>query len=140
MSYNEAKKKFGVHKISTIATAPVGAAVWRKGHIGVYIGNGLAIEARGSAYGVVRTKVANRDWTHWFLLSDITYIESVQYFKKYTGASGSIVDALNSIGATSSFAYRKKIAAANDIKLYVGTAKQNTTMLNLLKSGKLIKP
>ena len=52
----------------------------------------------------------------------------------------SIVTALNSIGATSSFAYRSKIAKANGIKAYVGTAKQNTTMLNLLKNGKLIKP
>lgn len=64
----------------------------------------------------------------------------VKYFKKYAGTSGSIVAALNSIGATSSFSYRKKIAKANGIKLYVGTAKQNTTLLSLLKKGKLIKP
>ena len=63
-----------------------------------------------------------------------------KYFKKYTGTTASIVTALNSIGATSSFAYRCKIAKANGIKAYVGTAKQNTTMLNLLKNGKLIKP
>lgn len=59
--------------ISTIATAPVGAAVWRRGHIGVYIGNGEVIEARGSAYGVVKTKVQDRDFTHWFLLKDVEY-------------------------------------------------------------------
>ena len=64
----------------------------------------------------------------------------VNYFAKYSGKSSSIVDALKSIGATSTFAYRTKIAKANGIKLYVGTSKQNTTMLNLLKNGKLIKP
>jgi hypothetical protein len=64
----------------------------------------------------------------------------VNYFAKYNGTSASIVSALNSIGATSSFAYRKKIASANGIKLYAGTSKQNITMLNLLKQGKLIKP
>lgn len=64
----------------------------------------------------------------------------VNYFTKYNGNSVSIVSALNSIGATSTFAYRKKIASANGIKLYAGTANQNTTMLNLLKQGKLIKP
>ncbi|WP_313524772.1 hypothetical protein [Anaerotignum sp.] len=63
------------HPISSIASAPIGAAVWRQGHIGVYIGNGEVIEARGSAYGVVRTKVKDRDFTHWFLLNDIEYVE-----------------------------------------------------------------
>ena len=69
-----------------------------------------------------------------------TSTPKVNYFTKYNGNSASIVTALNSIGATSTYAYRKKIASANGIKLYVGTAKQNTTMLNLLKQGKLIKP
>lgn len=61
--------------IGTITSAPIGVAVWRQGHIGVYIGNGEIIEARGSAYGVVRTKVKERDFTHWFRLKDITYVE-----------------------------------------------------------------
>jgi N-acetylmuramoyl-L-alanine amidase len=69
-----------------------------------------------------------------------TSAPKVNYFTKYTGTSASIVSALKSIGVTSSFAYRTKIAKANGIKLYAGTAKQNTTMLNLLKQGKLIKP
>ena len=64
----------------------------------------------------------------------------VNYFTKYTGTSGSIVTALNSLKITSSFSYRSKIAKANGIKLYVGTAAQNTTMLKLLKQGKLVKP
>ena len=65
---------------------------------------------------------------------------STKYFKKYTGSSGSLVDALKAIGATSTFAYRKKIAKANGIKTYLGTGSQNTKLLNLLKKGKLIKP
>lgn len=72
--------------------------------------------------------------------TNTTSAPKVNYFTKYNGNSASIVTALNSIGATSTYAYRKKIASANGIKLYVGTAKQNTTMLNLLKQGKLIKP
>ena len=62
------------------------------------------------------------------------------YFKKYTGKSASLTDALKSIGAAYSFSYRTKIAKKNGIKLYVGTASQNTKMLNLLKNGKLLKP
>lgn len=63
-----------------------------------------------------------------------------KYFKKYSGKSTSIVDALNSIGASTTFTYRKKIASANGIKAYIGTATQNTKLLNLLKQGKLIVP
>ena len=62
------------------------------------------------------------------------------YFKQYKGKSDSLVDALEAVGAKSDFAYRKKIAKANGIKTYIGTASQNTKLLDLLKKGKLIKP
>lgn len=62
-----------------------------------------------------------------------------KYYKKYTGKSVSLVEALNAIGVNSSFSNRRSIAKANGISLYVGTAKQNTQMLNLLKQGKLVK-
>lgn len=65
---------------------------------------------------------------------------TVSYFKKYTGTSVSIVAALKAISVDSSFTYRKKIAKANGISVYLGTASQNTKLLNLLKQGKLIKP
>lgn len=74
-SSSQFKLESSAHPISSIASAPTGAAVWRNGHIGVYIGNGLIIEARGSHYGVVQTKVKERDFTHWFLLNDIDYID-----------------------------------------------------------------
>jgi len=78
-------------------------------------------------YGVLRPK-------------DQTKINPVTYFKKYTGTSGSIVTALKSIGANSTFAYRERIAAANGISGYIGTGAQNITLLSKLKSGTLIKP
>jgi len=62
------------------------------------------------------------------------------YFPRYTGTSNSIVVALAAVGADSSYAYRTKIAAANGISGYTGTAAQNTKMLNLLKAGTLKKP
>lgn len=51
----------------------------------------------------------------------------------------SIVDGLKAIGeyGASSYSERKKIAAANGITNYRGTAAQNTQMLNMLKSGNL---
>lgn len=68
------------------------------------------------------------------------YDNVVVYFQRYTGITVSIATALRSIGVDSSYAYRKKIAQANNITGYSGTAKQNLLMLSLLKQGKLIKP
>ncbi len=63
-----------------------------------------------------------------------------KYFPKYTGSSGSIVEALKAVGADSSYAFRQKIAAANDVNSYSGTLKQNVLLLNKLKNGTLVKP
>lgn len=64
-----------VFPISTVNQAPIGAAVWKKGHIGIYIGNGRYIAADGSAYGVRMGTVAGSSFTHWFCLKDIDYRE-----------------------------------------------------------------
>lgn len=66
--------------------------------------------------------------------------KAANYFPKCTIKTVSIVDGLASVGAGWSFAYRKRIAAANGISNYKGTALQNGTMLALLKLGKLKKP
>jgi len=42
-------------------------------HVGVYIGNGEAIEARGHAYGVVKTKLNGRGWALWGMPDWIEY-------------------------------------------------------------------
>lgn len=63
-----------------------------------------------------------------------------KYFPAYTGSAASIAPALKQMGVDSSYAYRCKIAAANNFTGYRGTAAQNTQMLKLLKQGKLIKP
>jgi hypothetical protein len=51
-----------------------GLAVWHSGHIGVYIGNGEVIEAMGTKYGVVKTKLSERSWTAWLEVPYINYI------------------------------------------------------------------
>ena len=50
-----------------------GALVFLSGHVGVYIGNGQVVEARGSDYGVVKTALTSRPWTHWGLCPWIEY-------------------------------------------------------------------
>jgi GH25 family lysozyme M1 (1,4-beta-N-acetylmuramidase) len=66
-------------------------------------------------------------------------VVSVQYYKKYTGNSKSLVDALKSLKIDSTFSHRKKIAKANGVNAYVGLSTQNIKLLNLLKQGKLKK-
>lgn len=62
-----------VQPISTISKAPIGAAVWQKGHIGIYIGNGEYIAEDGSAYGCRKNKLSKAGFTHWLILKDIDY-------------------------------------------------------------------
>jgi N-acetylmuramoyl-L-alanine amidase len=66
-----------------------------------------------------------------------TTTQSAKYYKKCSSKETSLVDGLNSIGVSTAFSVRKKIANANGIKGYAGTASQNTKLLLLLKSGKL---
>lgn len=68
-------------------------------HVGVYIGNGYVIEARGHAYGVVKTRLKDRPWIQWGMPSWITYENmdkyvSVQAREIQRGASGSAVRTL----------------------------------------------
>lgn len=60
--------------IDTIPEIP-GLAVWFPGHIGVYIGNGKVIEAKGTKIGVVETDLSAGAWTHWIRIPYINYIE-----------------------------------------------------------------
>ncbi len=60
------------------------------------------------------------------------------YYPSYSGSTTSIVAALAAVGEKdTSYTHRAKIAAANNISGFKGSATQNTTMLNLLKQGKL---
>ena len=60
--------------IDTIPEIP-GLAVWKEGHIGVYIGEGEVVEAYRTTSGVIRSELANGGWTHWLKIPYINYIE-----------------------------------------------------------------
>lgn len=47
-------------------------------HTGVYIGGGYAVEARAAKYGVVKTVVKNRSWTHWAALPGVLTGETAE--------------------------------------------------------------
>ena len=89
-------------------------------------GNGQERKDRlGDRYSEVQARVNE------ILAPKVTYLSN----PSYNGVS--IVDALNQIGVDSSYGYRARLAEVNDISNYMGTAEQNTYMLNLLKKGTL---
>jgi hypothetical protein len=61
------------------------------------------------------------------------------YYPAYTGKRTTLTVALTSLGINSTYAFRKKIAKANNITGYMGTASQNTQMYNMLVAGLLKK-
>lgn len=63
-----------------------------------------------------------------------------KYYPKYIGKTDSIVDALVSLKINASKDNRKKIAAANGMPDYTGSAKENLFLLALLREGYLIRP
>lgn len=58
--------------ISSIPDVP-GVLVFMNQHVGVYIGGGEVIEARGHAYGIVKTKLSARPWATWGYCPYVTY-------------------------------------------------------------------
>lgn len=76
--YTIAKEK---GPINTIPEIP-GLCLWKKGHIGIYIGNGQVIEARGTKYGVIQSPLTgsgSAGWTHWLKCPFIEYVEVKKY-------------------------------------------------------------
>lgn len=63
--------------MSTMPQIP-GVLVFMDAHVGVYIGDGYVIEARGHKYGVVKTKLSIRGWKSWGKCPWIEYEEVKQ--------------------------------------------------------------
>lgn len=73
-------------KISTMPDVP-GVLVFRSSHVGVYVGDGYVVEAKGHNYGVVKTKFNKSSWVAW------AYLPSwmLEYDTKKTGVVQNIV-------------------------------------------------
>lgn len=62
-------------ELKTLQEIP-GLCLWMDGHIGVYIGNGQVVEARGTMYGVIQSPLKGKGssaWTHWLKCPYISY-------------------------------------------------------------------
>lgn len=57
-------------------------------HVGIYVGDGFVIEAKGHEEGVVKTSFVGAGWTHWSqcpYITDDTQTGGTSYTKSYEG-------------------------------------------------------
>lgn len=115
-------------KIATLPEVP-GVLLFSSGHVGVYIGNGYAVEARGFNYGVVRTKVASRSWTEW------AYLPASML--EYDTISGISTDNDTTSGSTANTSEEKKTYELGDRVLKRGSKGDDVSKLQeyLVKLG-----
>lgn len=73
--YTQAKQ---IAPIGSLPEVP-GTLLWQPGHVGVYIGNGRVIEARGTVYGVVETPLNGRGWKKWWYNQEIDFTSNAVY-------------------------------------------------------------
>ncbi len=50
-----------------------GLGLYQPGHVGVYVGGGMAVDARSSDYGICYESVYSKSWTMWFKHETISY-------------------------------------------------------------------
>ena len=68
--YSTAKKRMPISEVKNFA---VGTVLWKPGHVGVYIGNGKCVEAKGIDYGVIKSDVSATLWRYGLTFSDMKY-------------------------------------------------------------------
>ena len=74
-NYKETARE--IQPIGALNESMAGWALWKPGHIGVYIGDGTCIEAKGINYGTVETRAQDTPWVSVLKLKDIDYSEQV---------------------------------------------------------------
>lgn len=51
-----------------------GLGLWRPGHVGVYVGDNMEVDARGDAYNMCYESIGGyNNWTYWFKLAACSY-------------------------------------------------------------------
>ena len=68
---------------SKINDFAIGTVLWKQGHVGVYIGNGECVEAKGINYGTIKSNVKDTKWKYGLTFDDMSY----SYEKTIAGTS-----------------------------------------------------
>lgn len=56
-----------------------GIGLWQPGHVGVYVGNGMAVDARDEISNVCYSAVSSKSWVMWFKVAGVSYGGSDSY-------------------------------------------------------------
>lgn len=141
-----------------------GLGLYQPGHVGVYVGGGMAVDARNEYYGVCYEATANKSWTKWFKLAAVTYVtngwekfngkyyyyENGQYVVNTSRRIGGVTYNFNSSGISdktpenmSAVANKGSTNNSSDKSKSVktgkkGTSSQTSTALRLGSSGERV--
>lgn len=74
--------------IGTLPEIP-GLGLYMPGHVGVYVGGGMCVDARDYAYGVCYQSVASMGWTNWFYVYGVNYGDATVTVDPSVGAGSS---------------------------------------------------
>ncbi len=66
-------------KVYSIAEAVPGDILWKPGHVGIYIGNGMTVEAKGKNYGIVYGNASSFDAALHFNVLDERNVEQEKW-------------------------------------------------------------
>ncbi len=92
-----------------------GLGLYQPGHVGVYVGGGMAVDARSEYYGICYESVYSKNWTNWFKVAGVSYpdtgwelyngnyyyYENGQYLTNTTITVGGVSYKLDSTGKSS---------------------------------------
>lgn len=129
------------NRLNGIGNELLWLALWRdKNNTPTGYGNMKIWQWGGSAVGGISGNVDSNFGYFDLPKAQKPNVPTIVCFPKANYNGVSLVDGLRSVGVNTSFSYRMKIAKANGVNNYIGTAKQNIALLNKLKQGKLVKP
>ena len=120
-----------------IKTIPeiAGVLVFASGHVGVYVGNGYVVEAYNHARGVIKTKLAERNFTSWGKLPWIEYTET-ESKKTLQDVVKEVVAGLWGNGVERR---RKLMAAGYDYEIVQKSVNEYIAKLNKKDLGKIAR-
>jgi len=128
-----------------------GLGLHKPGHVGIYVGSGQAIDARGTNWGIVYGSLSAQTWVEWYKLVGVSYPENgwvefdgqSYYYEdgEYIDSTSRTIDGVtyyfNSLGVSSKrppeSAY-DEVSTSTDSKLS-GTAEITDNPATYLKTG-----
>ncbi|MBQ5439208.1 MAG: peptidoglycan-binding protein, partial [Clostridia bacterium] len=110
-----------------------GLGLWQPGHVGVYVGNGMAVDARDEVSNMCFSAVSSKSWVMWFKVAGISYDDSSDYSDvtndgQYTNSTDTTNSSDDLDDSEQSFDYTDNDETSNEV-LSVGSEGQQVYKL-----------